>query len=160
MNTYARLGPIIAGLCLAAPPLHAQSACRRAVPDSTARRELDAALVRYDSLIRRTAGDSIAAMYTPDGEMLGTNMATVKGSDTIARFLAQFVGVRVDTQQMHAEALTIADTEATQWGTWRQAATPPGQAMVHVQGRFVAQWIRGCDGNWRLRRLLTQPTPP
>ena len=150
---------LLAGLVLAAPSLHAQAGCRPSVPDSVARREIDAAMVRYDSLIRRTAADSIAAMYTPDGEMLGTNMATVKGSDTIARFLAQFAGVRVDTQQMRSEAVSIADTEATQWGTWRQAATPPGQAMVHVQGRFVAQWIRGCDGNWRLRRLLTQPTP-
>lgn len=32
--------------------------------------------------------------------------------------------------------------------------------MLHVQGRFVAHWVRGRNGAWRLRRLLTQPTPP
>lgn len=159
MKRYGKLGAIVAGLLLPAPVLHAQSACRPAPPDPVARLQVDSALVRYDSLVRRTAGDSIAAMYTPEGEMLGTNMATVSGPAAIGRFLSQFSGFHVDTQQMRAEALTIADTEATQWGTWRQAVTPPGQGMVHVQGRFVAQWIRGCDGNWRLRRLLTQPTP-
>lgn len=160
MNRYGKLHAILAGLLLAGPALHAQSVCRQAPPDRVARLQVDSALVHYDSLIRRTLGDSIAAMYTADGEMLGDNMAPVHGPAAIARLLSQFSGFRVDTEQMRSEALAIADTEATQWGTWRQAATPPGQPMVHVQGRFVAQWIRGCDGNWRLRRLLTQSTPP
>ena len=143
-----------------APGLRAQTTCGPAVPDAAARAEVESALVRYDSLVRRTVGDSIAAMYTEDGEMLGTNMAAVRGPAAIGAFLAQYRGFHVDTQAMRSEAITMAGSEATQWGTWRQAVTPPGQPMVHVQGRFVAHWIRGCDGRWRLRRLLTQPTPP
>jgi ketosteroid isomerase-like protein len=155
-----KLRMVVVGLLLAAPALEAQGRACAAPSMAQARRELDSALVHYDSLIRWTQGDSIAAMYTPDGQMLGTNVATVQGPDSIAHLLARYAAFHVDSEDMRPEATTIADTEAIQWGTWRQAVTPPGRDMVHVQGRFVAHWIRGCDGRWRLRRLLTQPTPP
>ncbi|HEY2806602.1 MAG TPA: hypothetical protein VGI92_12165 [Gemmatimonadales bacterium] len=147
---------ILAVACI----LAGATGCRQQTADTRTRAELDSALIHYDSLVRRMAVDSIAATYTPDGEMLGTNAGTVTGPDSIRKFLGQFSQFRVDTQEMRVAAVELFDAEAVQWGTWKQATTVPAQGMVHVQGRFVAHWVRGTDGRWRLRRLLTQPTPP
>ena len=130
-----------------------------AAREAELRQSVEAALVHYDTLVRRMANDSIADLYTSDGELLGTNQRTIAGQDAIRTFLSRFTNVRVDTADMHSEAITVSGNEAVQWGTYRQVARVEGQGTVHVQGRFVAHWQLDATGRWRLRRMLAQPTP-
>ena len=132
----------------------------KAGPDpSTARAELDAATARYSGFVRAMAGDSIAAMYAPDGEMLGAGMHAIQSPDSIRRFLAGFTNVKVDSETMTRGAITVGDTESVVWGTYTQVATVAGQPPVHVSGRFVTQWVRRPGESWKIRRMLTQPAP-
>ena len=136
------------------------AACAPPDDQAASRRQVEAALVHYNSLTRQMLGDSIAALYTPDGELLGTNAPTVRGPDSIRAFLARFAGkVTVDSARMWSDAITVAGSEAVQWGRYEQFATPVNQPQVHVQGRFVADWVRDSTGAWRLRRMLAQPAP-
>jgi len=129
-------------------------------PAALARAEVESALVHYDSLVRRVAGDSIAALYTPDGELLGTGQRTIRGRDSIRAFLASFSNVRVDSARMTSLAVSVLGDEAVQWGTYEQTATIAKRPPVHVTGRFVADWVREPAVGWRLRRMLAQPAPP
>jgi uncharacterized protein (TIGR02246 family) len=134
------------------------SASRR--PDvSATTAQLDAATARYAGFVHAMAADSIASMYAPDGEMLGAGMHPIQSPDSIRAFLSSFTNVRVDSQSMSRDAITIGDTESVVWGTYTQAATVTGQPQVHVSGRFVAEWVRRADGTWKIRRMLTQPAP-
>jgi uncharacterized protein (TIGR02246 family) len=147
-------------LLWSAVPFFCALACQGNARQVAARRlEVESALARYADLVRHEANDSIAALYTPDGELLGTNMRTIRGRDSIRVFLSAFANVRVDSARLHSDAISVLGDEAVQWGTYAQTATVPGRGVVHVQGRFVAHWLRQPDGSWRLRRMLTQPTP-
>ncbi|HUK63870.1 MAG TPA: nuclear transport factor 2 family protein [Dongiaceae bacterium] len=129
-------------------------------PDASATiAQLDAATARYAGFVHAMAADSIAAMYTPDGEMLGTGMHAIQSPDSIRAFLAAFTNVKVDSQAMNREAITIGDTVSVVWGTYTQVATVTGHPPVHVAGRFVAQWVRRAGEPWKIRRMLTQPAP-
>jgi ketosteroid isomerase-like protein len=140
--------------------LAALSACRSsASEDEAARIAVETTFRRYVDFVGRMASDSIAALYTRDGELLGANMRTIRGPDSIRTFLSSFSNVHVDTARMQTDHISIAGDEAVQWGTYSQAATIAGQGMVHVEGRFVAHWLRQPDRSWRLRRMLAQPTP-
>jgi ketosteroid isomerase-like protein len=134
--------------------------CARPTADpaaTTAR--LDAELARYSGFVRTMSGDSIAAMYAPDGEMLGAGMHAIQSPDSIRRFLATFTHVSVDSETMVRDAITVGDTESVVWGHYAQTATVAGQPPVHVSGRFVTQWVRRPGGPWKIRRMLTQPAP-
>jgi ketosteroid isomerase-like protein len=133
---------------------------RTAGPDAAAITEqLDAAMNRYSGFVRAMAADSIAAMYAPDGEMLGAGMHPIRSPDSIRVFLGSFTNVRVDSETMVRDAITVGETESVQWGTWTQVATITGRPPVHVSGRFVTQWVRRPGEPWKIRRMLTQPAP-
>jgi hypothetical protein len=129
------------------------------VDPSVTTAELDRATACLAGFVRTMAGDSIAAMYAPDGEMLGAGMHPIQSPDSIRRFLATFTNVSVDSETMVRDAITVGDTESVVWGHYTQVATVNGQPPVHVSGRFVTQWVRRPGETWRIRRMLTQPAP-
>ena len=135
------------------------SGCGGSPDVSATTAQLDAAIARYSGFVRDMAGDSIAAMYAPDGEMLGAGMHAIQSPDSIRRFLTGFTNVKVDSETMTRDAITVGDTESVVWGTYTQVATVTGQPPVHVSGRFVTQWVRRPGESWRIRRMLTQPAP-
>ena len=68
------------------------SACtvgRTSSGDPAASRAVVAAMEHYTALIRAVASDSIAAMYTEDGELLEAGMAPLRGPREIREFLAR-----------------------------------------------------------------------
>jgi ketosteroid isomerase-like protein len=142
-------GSILAGGC--------GGDARRGASDTA--HELDAAIERYSGFIHAMAADSIASMYAPNGEMLGDGMHAIQGPDSIRTFLASFTNVKVDSETMIREAITVGDGEADVWGTYTQVATVSGHPPVHVSGRFVTQWVRRPGEPWKIRRMLTQPAP-
>jgi len=76
-------------------------ACSNGQPnpsDPKIRQEIVVAMEHYTALIRAVASDSIAAMYTEDGELLEAGLAPLRGPKEIREFLAQFDGkVLVDS---------------------------------------------------------------
>lgn len=117
---------------------------------------LDAELARYNAFVARQAGDSIAAMYAPDGELDVPGRPPLRGPAAIAAFLDGFTDVRVDSSAMWADSLVPTDSGVAQWGHYYQRATVPGRAApVTARGGFVALWRRDARGRWRLRSMRT-----
>jgi uncharacterized protein (TIGR02246 family) len=125
--------------------------------DDLARGELGRALRDYERWTRSLAGDSIAALFAPDGELLREDGSALRGPAAIAAFLSGFKGFQVDSAVMSLEAIQVIGDDAVQWGTFSQTVRVPGQGTVRPRGRFVWQWHRQPDGRWKLRRSLTQP---
>ena len=127
--------------------------------DELAARQLTDALHRYERWTRALAGDSIASLFAPDGELLREDGGTLRGPAAIATFLAGFSGVHVDSAVMTLDAMQVMGDDAVQWGTFAQTVRVEGQGTVRPRGRFVWQWHRDWEGRWRLRRALTQSFP-
>ncbi|HTG84049.1 MAG TPA: DUF4440 domain-containing protein, partial [Gemmatimonadales bacterium] len=140
------------------------SACtvgRTSSGDPAASRAVAAAMEHYTALIRAVASDSIAAMYTEDGELLEAGMAPLRGPKEIREFLAQFDGkVVVDSASTVSDDVEVFGTTAYQWGSFSQVARVQDQPPGKFSGRYVARWRRTPEGQWKLTRLLMQPAPP
>ena len=114
--------------------------------------DLSASLAQYSSFVRRQLGDSIAALYAPDGELVAPG-GPVRGPAAIRAFLAGFTNVHVDSSTMWADSVAITDTGIIQWGGFYQRATVADRPPVVATGHFVALWREQPDGRWLLRRM-------
>ncbi|HEY7027744.1 MAG TPA: nuclear transport factor 2 family protein [Gemmatimonadales bacterium] len=150
----SRIALSLVGLTLAC------SAGRPNPSDPKVRQEVVAAMDHYTALIKLVASDSIAAMYTEDGELLEAGMAPLVGPKAIREFLAQFDGkVVVDSASTASDDVEVFGTTAYQWGSFSQVARVQDQPPAKFGGRYVARWRRTPEGQWKLTRLLMQPAP-
>lgn len=118
------------------------SACtvgRTSSGDPAASRAVAAAMEHYTALIKAVASDSIAAMYTEDGD---DGKVVVDSASTVSNYVEVF------------------GTTAYQWGSFSHVARLQDQPPAKFGGRYVARWRRTPEGQWKLTRLLMQPAPP
>ena len=127
--------------------------------DAGRRPAVEAAMQHYVRLTRLVNSDSVAAMYTPDGEMLQARAAPIRGRDAIRAFLKPFDGhAIVDTATSTTEQVEVFDSTAYLWGSYHQVTRLDGPPAAY-NGRFVTRWRLEPDGNWRIARILMQPAP-
>jgi len=117
------------------------------------RMAVDSAMKRYDHLILGMNADSIAQIYTQDGEL--GKMA--KGRDSIRNFLQGFKNFRVLSQTSETNSISLEGDSALQKGTYRQTVIIPSKDTVTVKGNFTAFWIWNPVYGWQIRRMETQP---
>lgn len=114
---------------------------------------VELAMKNYDRLILGMNADSIAMIYTPDGE-LGT---IAKGRDSIRIFLSSFKNFRVLSQSSETNRISIDHDSAYQTGTYRQTVIIPSKDTVSVKGNFTAFWIWMKGSGWLIRNMKTMP---
>lgn len=110
---------------------------------------------RYDRFIQQMAVDSIASLYTVDGDLGGI----AHGRDSIRRFLNTFKNVRVLAQSSVTSSIDINGDRSIQKGTYRQTALVATNDTVRVKGEFIANWQWIPSVGWRIKRMTTKPTP-
>ncbi len=118
--------------------------------------EVRAALARYADLVRHMDHAALAAMFTPDGEIVNPGQPPVHGPAAIEAFLRQFSGYQVLVEIMKPERTAVTGDRAAQSGLYRQSVRTPDGSMVSVGGRFALDWVRTSDG-WRIQRAATTP---
>jgi hypothetical protein len=114
---------------------------------------VELAMKKYDHLILGMNADSIALIYTSDGEL--GKMA--KGRDSIRNFLNGFRNFRVLMQSSETNNISIDHDSAFQTGTYWQTVIVPSKDTISVRGSFTAFWIWQIRNGWLLRRMETQP---
>jgi len=120
---------------------------------------VEAATHHYASLLRGAPVDSIAAAYTENGEMTIPGVGTLRGRAGIREFLAPLnAAVSVASVEMQIDSIAVTGSTATEVGRYVQMAGPKGTPPREFRGSFHATWQRESDGQWRLARLVMQPT--
>lgn len=107
----------------------------------------------YDHLIKNMDADSIALLYTPNGN-LGD---IVHGRDSIRKFLLSFQNMHVISQSSTTSFIEVEGDTATQKGTYRQTVYIPGKDTIHVKGAYTANWLWMPPGEWHIKRMITKP---
>jgi ketosteroid isomerase-like protein len=127
-------------------------------PDSAAARaQVVAAMNRYNRFMRAGPPDSIAAMFTNDGELYDSENS-LKGHGSIRAFYEPLTrNVRIQEANSTTHAFELWGTTALQWGEYEQNASAAGGAVTVYRGRFVAEWEHSPDGRWLIRRMMVQP---
>ncbi|HKO17185.1 MAG TPA: nuclear transport factor 2 family protein [Gemmatimonadaceae bacterium] len=137
----------------------AATACQPSHPAPAApQAALTVATQHYAALLRAGSADSIAAAFTPEGELLIPGVPPLRGREAIRGFLAPMADSTVVTAaEMHADSTEIFGSLADQFGHYRQTTGPKGGVPHEYHGRYQARWQRGADGSWRIARLTMQP---
>jgi hypothetical protein len=115
--------------------------------------EVETAMKQYDHLILKLDADSIALLYTPDGD-LGT---MAHGRDSIRKFLSSFKNIRVLSQASITTLITMTGDSAIQKGTYRQTALIAEKDTIKVKGEYIANWLWIPSEGWHIKRMITKP---
>jgi hypothetical protein len=118
--------------------------------------ELTGAMKNYDRLILKTDADSIALLYTVDGQ-LGD---VARGRDSIRKFLYKFRDFKVLVQTSTIDTVQITRDTGYLAGSYFQRVIVPNQAAgdtVSVKGNFQSTWIKVEGYGWLIKKMQTQP---
>ena len=127
------------------------SACRSKQHNAES---VEQAMQKYNRYILKMDVDSIALLYTPDGEL--GKMA--KGRDSIRRFLENFKKYKVLSQVSKTNLINISRDTALQSGLYTQKVIVPVNDTVTVKGLFSTKWIWMDSTGWHIQRMETTPT--
>lgn len=116
------------------------------------RQEVEAAMQHYDRLIQKMDGDSIALLFTSDGD-LGD---LAHGRDSIRRFLAGFKNVKVLEISSTSDSIILNKDTAFQGGHYHQHGVMNGKDTFNVKGSYLAQWIWVDGQGWRIKKMRTR----
>jgi len=123
------------------------------------RARIESATQHYASALRGAPVDSVVAIYTEDGELTIPGVGTLRGRKAIRDFLAPLAtAVTVASVEMQVDSVAVTGNSAIERGRYRQVAGPTGGPTQEYRGTFDATWTRGADTEWRLLRLVMQPT--
>jgi len=114
---------------------------------------VEAAMKKYDRLIKKMDATAIAMLYTPDGDL--GEMA--HGRDSIKKFLATFKNVRVLAQSSTTSSISINGDSSFQKGTYRQMVLINGKDTVKVKGEYTAHWLWVSGQGWLIKHMATKP---
>jgi hypothetical protein len=122
--------------------------------------DLTSALATYDRLILKTDADSIALLYTVDGD-LGTK---AHGRDSIRTFLLQFKDFKVLEQQSTIDSISAGQDTGFIAGHYHQKVIIPvkdslnpshSHDTVSLKGSFRSTWIQVPEYGWQIRKMET-----
>jgi len=124
----------------------------------SAEEQVKAAMRRYDQLVLSMNAQGIAAMFTPDGEIVNAGKTVARTPASIRAFLDSFDGkVRVEENASSIESVTGTGASAIMTGTYQQKALMlSDKREIRVQGKFEVEWSRQPDGQWLIRRISTR----
>ena len=150
--------------------------------------DVQRALNAYREGILRSDADGLAALFTANAEVSHGDAPPVLGREAIRLFLKSFSAFRVQEYVLRADTTDVrlatsrtntntnTDTNtkintnininininmsATQNGVYQQTVIAPKGAVLKVQGKFVANWVRVSNGtgdaSWQLTRMHTE----
>ena len=107
----------------------------------------------YDHYIQTMDVDSIALLYTPEGDL--GQMA--HGRDSIRKFLDKFKNFKVLSQTSTTASITNMQDSTLQKGFYHQTVIVPVNDTVTVKGEYTATWVWLSKSGWHLKRMETKP---
>ena len=115
---------------------------------------VELAMKQYDHLIKKMDADSIALLYTSDGDL--GSMA--HGRDSIKKFLSSFKDIQVISQESVTRSVKINRDTALQEGVYYQTVLINKKDTMSVSGQYTATWYWISPGEWHIKKMMTKPS--
>lgn len=113
---------------------------------------VESAMKQYDHLLQKLDADSIAMLYTADGD-LGDK---VHGRDSIRKYLSSFKNVEVLYQLSTSASVEIREDTAIQKGNYSQTALVEKKDTIKAKGEYTAYWLWIPKEGWHIKRMITK----
>ena len=112
---------------------------------------VELAMKYYDHLIQNLDADSIALLYTRDGNLGDLAL----GRDSIRKFLSSFKNIRVLSQVSTTKSIAITHDTALQKGFYTQSDILSQKDTINVKGEYTARWEWIAKG-WHIKKMTTK----
>lgn len=120
---------------------------------SHSKKEVEASMQQYDSLLKSMNADAISRMFTPGGKL--GNVA--QGRDSIRKFLSHFTNMKVLSQTSDTRSIELKGDSATQTGMYLQTTVVDEKDTVHLKGSYETKWKWLNGEGWRIEKITTEP---
>jgi uncharacterized protein (TIGR02246 family) len=121
--------------------------------------QLRQAMQQYSKLLITMDSAAIAALFTPDGEIVVTGQEPVRGRDAIRKHLESFKDFKVQSDVVTTDMVAVHGDSGHVTGSFRQRVRIPSGEVVEAHGAYTADWLHGPDGKWYIRSMSTTPQP-
>jgi ketosteroid isomerase-like protein len=124
-------------------------------PESTVRARIE----EYDRYVLAMDAESIARMFTENGEMWSNGALIKRGPDAIQTYLQSLNGkFRVESQATTVDRVVVANERVTVFGTYHQTARMLSDGSVTtVTGDVQSIWVPCEESSWCIKRIETTP---
>lgn len=156
-----RVNPIILSVVCAT----VVAACGGAAPSAEDIRSvqvvIDARLKEHGELLARKDIEGALRLYTDEVVVRPANSPPLRGHADARRFMTEwFAAMDIKRVEYTTEELEVYADRAYQIGTYTGELQLPGQPEFSDRGSFIALWVRGPDGIWRLHRNIFASSQP
>ncbi len=156
VSMYAVGALVLVGACTVAPATRDTSV---SAADEAARLAVLARLDAYTAAARAVDAEASAGFFAPRGTLFEPGIPPIVSPDSIRAFMGSFPGVVVDSAMARADTVELFGSTALVWGTYFERLRFAGQPPSAQHGRFVMEWRRGADNEWRIERYYRIPLP-
>ncbi len=115
---------------------------------------IDKHVARYNNLLLKIEGDSLADCYTIDGELAGENQNSVFGRDSIRKLFKSFAGVHILEYTSKADSTIFLKDFAVQKGTYFQKVIVASGDTLELGGQYESTWIKD-KHDWLIKKMYT-----
>jgi uncharacterized protein (TIGR02246 family) len=120
---------------------------RMATEAAAARTAIEASNQRFMAFLNAGQGDSLAALYTENGRMMGPNATAYVGRAAIAGSVNGMAGMK-PALVLTVEDVAVNGPLAIERGAYKFTFTPPGAtAPMTDTGKYLVHWHM-VDGKW------------
>ena len=154
MRAWLALPLLLVG---AVAPVHGQ----QLAPDPELQHKLDQVTGALDAAFRRGDAIAVATFFSEDAIISFIDLDDTSGRSAIAELFRNFAATNtVTTFQRQLVEVQVCGASAYERGTFLFVFSPAGRAPITERGRYLAIWMRGLDGVWRIGRYMDNLRPP
>jgi uncharacterized protein (TIGR02246 family) len=101
---------------------------------------------------------AVAALYTDDAVLEGTDIPPAHGKAEIQKRLGQMFSVS-SVGSIDSKQTLVAGDVAYDYGTFTQTVTPPKAKSMQVSGDYLVTLAKQSDGSWKISHHMSNVQP-
>jgi uncharacterized protein (TIGR02246 family) len=101
----------------------------------------------------------VAALYSDDAVLVGTNIPPANGRAEIQTRLGQMFGAS-SVGSIDSKETVVSGDVGYDYGTFHQTITPPKGKAMEVDGTYIVTLHKQADGSWKITHHMSNVQPP
>ncbi len=107
----------------------------------------------------RKDATAVAAFYTDDATLVGTDIPIASGKDAILKAISESLPI-LTIDNIDSKETVVNGDVAYDYGTFKQTVAPPKQKTQTIEGYYLVALKKQSDGSWKIVHHLSTNAPP
>jgi uncharacterized protein (TIGR02246 family) len=143
----------------AAPDSTSMAATATPVDDNAAKDAVAKVRQSWKDMADKKDSAGVAALYSDDAVLVGTNVPMATGKAEIETRLGQMFSAS-SVASIDSKETVVGSDVAYDYGTFHQTITPPKGKAMEVDGTYIVTLHKQADGSWKITHHMSNVQPP